>query len=378
MSMKVVLAEQYPFETDKFPGGVHTAGYFLARGLQGRDGIDVRVLSVSADAPHDLDRVDDGLPVRFLSEPRRRLYPNMGRNIRRLTVELRKMKPDIVNGNMVIYAAAGLRAGIPTVYTVHAVVHREAQIYKRPLDKLRYSLYMKYDREVMSGLRHIIATSPYVVEEYRDRTGAQFHVIDNCIDDRFFAVPNNEEPGRLLYGGVVYERKNVLGLLEIMRRLVQARPNLKLRIAGKVLDEAYNRRCVAFAREHGLERNVDFMGQTTIETMLDELSRAQMLLLPSKQETAPLIISEALAAGKPVVASTAGGIANLVRDGETGFVLDWRDTDGFVERIDRLLDDHELRKRMGEAARREAVTRFSKDAVAAQTLKVYEQVLAEK
>ncbi len=376
--IRLVLAEQYPFETDKFPGGVHTAGYFLARGLQRREDIDARVLTVSADAPRDIDRVDDGLPVRFLAEPKARLIPNMGRNIRRLTAQLREMKPDIVNGNMVIYAAAGLRAGIPTVYTVHAVVHREAQVYKKPLDKLRYSLYMKYDHEVMSGLRHIIATSPYVVEEYGGRTGAEFHVIDNCIDDRFFAVSNSEEPDRLLYGGVVYDRKNVLGLLEITRRLVETRPNLKLRIAGKVLDEAYSQQCIAFTEEHGLEGNVDFLGQTTIDTMLDELSRATMLLLPSKQETAPLIISEALSAGKPVVASTAGGIANLVRDGETGYVMDWRDNDRFVECIDRLLGDDKLRCRMGKAAREEAINRFSKDAVAAQTVKVYEQVLGQK
>jgi glycosyltransferase involved in cell wall biosynthesis len=378
MPLKVVLAEQYPFETDKFPGGVHTAGYYLARGLQARDGVDVRVLTVSGQAPHDMDRVDDGLRVRILSEPRVRLIPNMGRNIKRLTAQLREMKPDIVNANMVIYAVAALRAGIPTVFTVHGVVHREAQVYRKPLDRLRYSLYMNYDREAMSQVGHIIATSPYVVKEYDGHTGAEFHVIDNCIDERFFSVPNNEEPDRLLFGGVIYDRKNVLGLLEITRKLVETRPNLKLRVAGKVLDEVYNRQCIAFVKEHGLAGNVDFLGQTTIETMIEELSRATMLLLPSKQETAPLIISEALGAGKPVIASTAGGIANLVSDGRTGYVADWRDNDRFIECIDRLLGDDKLREQMGKAARAEALSRFSKDVVAAQTVKVYERVLADR
>ncbi len=377
MPIKVVLAQQYPFETDKFPGGVHTAGYYLARGLQARNDVDVRVLTVSGQAPNDIDRVDDGLRVRFLSEPNVRIIPNMTRNIRRVSRQLRNMKPDMVNANLVVYAVAALRAGIPTVFTVHGVIHKEAQVYSKPLDKLRYSLYLKYDREAMSKVKHIIATSPYVVKEYDGLTNATFHVIDNCIDDRLFAVPNNEEPDRLLFGGVIYDRKNVLGLLEIVRRLLQSRPNLKLRIAGKVLDEAYYQQCLAFVSEHGLERNVDFLGQTTVESMMDELSRATMLLLPSKQETAPLIISEALSAGKPVVASTAGGIANLVHDGETGYVADWHDNDRFVECIDKLLGDDNLREKMGKAARDEAVRRFSKDAVAAQTVKVYEKVLAE-
>jgi len=376
--MRVVLAQQYPFETNKFPGGVHTAGYYLARGLQAMDDVDVRVVTVSGQAQQDMDRVDEGLRVRFLSEPKVRVIPNMTRNIKRVSQQLRELSPEIVNGNLAIYAVAGLRAGLPTVFTVHGVIHREAQVFTKPLDRIRYQLYMKYDREAITGVRHVIATSPYVVKEYQARTDAKFHVIDNCIDERFFSVTNREEPDRLLFGGVIYDRKNVLGLLEIARRLLETRPNLRLRVAGKVLDEAYYQQCLAFVNEHGLERNVDFLGQSTVEMMMEELSLATMLLLPSKQETAPLIISEALSAGKPVVASTAGGIENLVRDGETGCVADWRDNDRFVECIDRLLGDDALRARMGQAAREEAVRRFSKEAVAAQTVKVYEEALSNK
>lgn len=374
--LRLVLAQQYPFETDKFPGGVHTAGYYLARGLQAREDIDVRVLTVSGQSPCDMNRVDDGLRVRFLSEPKVRIIPNMSRNIRYLTAQLREYRPDLVNGNLVIYAVAGVRSGIPTVFTVHGVIHKEAEVWTKPLDKLRYKLYMKYDREAMAGVKHIIATSPYVVKEYQDRTDAKFHVIDNCIDQRFFSVSDNSEPKRLLFGGLVYDRKNVLGLLEIIRRLVEKHSDLKLRIAGKIADQLYYERCQSFVSENNLEKNVDFLGMTSVETMMEELSRACMLLLPSKQETAPLVISEALGAGKPVIASTAGGIANLVHDGETGFIADWQDNDRFVECIDKLLCDNELRERMGKSAREEAIRRFSKESVAEQTMKVYQEALS--
>ena len=161
--MRIVLAQQYPYETDKFPGGVHTAGYYLARGLQAMDDVDVRVLTVSGQAPQDMDRVDDGLRVRFLSEPKVRVIPNMTRNIRRLVGNLREFAPDLVNANLVIYAVAGVRSGIPTIFTVHGVIHKEAQVWTKPLDRIRYALYMRYDREAMAGVKHIIATSPYVV-----------------------------------------------------------------------------------------------------------------------------------------------------------------------------------------------------------------------
>ncbi len=373
--MKLVLAQQYPYETDRFPGGVHTAGYYLARGLQARGDVDVRVLTVSGQAASDMDRVDQGLRVRFLSEPKVRLIPNMTRNIRRLIRNLKALSPDLVNGNLVVYAVAGIRSGIPTVFTVHGVIHKEAQVWKKPADRLRYALYVRYDREAMSRVKHIIATSPYVVGEYDGKTEAKFHVIDNCIDPRFFEVENREEPGRLLYGGLVYDRKNVLGLLEITRRLVESHPDLKLRIAGKIADQAYFESCVSFIEQHGIERNVDFLGMTTVEQMTEELSHATMLLLPSKQETAPLVISEGLSAGKPVVASTAGGIANLVRHGETGFLAEWTEKNKFVEYIDRLLGDDDLRAQMGRLAREEALSRFTKDNVAARTMAVYREAL---
>lgn len=373
--MKVLLAQQYPFETNKFPGGVHTAGYYLARGLQERDDVDVSVLTVSGQAKADLERVDDGLHVSFLSERKLRLIPNMTRNIRRLTRRIRAIGPDVVNGNLAIYAAAGVRSGIPTVYTIHGVIHREAEVWRRPLDRLRYALYVRYDREAVTGVEHVIATSPYVVREYEGRTGAKFHVIDNCIDPRFFQVENREEPGRILFGGLVYERKNVLGLLEIVRILAQRHRDIELRVAGKSADPNYFRLCREFVRRHGLENNVRFLGMTTVEQMMEELSRAMMLVLPSRQETAPLVISEALSAGTPVVASTVGGIPDLVRHGETGFLAEWHDNNKFAEHIERLLEDDSLRARMRSNAREEALRRFTRDRVAAQTAAVYREVL---
>lgn len=373
--MRVLLAQQYPYETNKFPGGVHTAGYYLARGLQERKDVKVSVLAVSGQARRDLDRVDDGLEVSFLSEPVFRVIPNMTRNIRRLTRRIKAIGPDIVNGNLAIYAVAGIRSGIPTVYTVHGVIHREAEIWRRPLDRIRYMLYVKYDQEAIAGVRHVIATSPYVVREYAGRTDARFHVIDNCIDPRFFQVANCEEAGRILFGGLVYERKNVLGLLEVLRQLVGTHPSIQLRVAGRIADREYFKSCEEYVRRHGLEKHVQFLGMTTVEQMMEELSRATMLVLPSKQETAPLVISEALSAGKPVVASTVGGIPDLVRHGETGFLAEWHDTGKFAEHIDRLLRDDGLRSSMGRNAREEALTRFTRERVAAQTVEVYREAL---
>ena len=91
-----------------------------------------------------------------------------------------------------------------------------------------------------------------------------------------------------------------------------------------------------------------------------------------------MLLARTAAAGVVPDVPGRAHVADLVRDGETGYVADWRDNDRFVECIDRLLSDNALRRQMGKAAREEAARRFSKDRVAAETMKVYEELLGGK
>src|SRR5204863_8419055 len=81
---------------------------------------------------------------------------------------------------------------------------------------------------------------------------------------------------------------------------------------------------------------------------------------------------DAMAAGKPVVATTAGGIPEVVVDGETGFLVPPRDHEAMADAIVRLLKDGGLRNRMGQAGRARAETQFSSDRMVQNTLRVYQ------
>lgn len=106
----------------------------------------------------------------------------------------------------------------------------------------------------------------------------------------------------------------------------------------------------------------------------DELGRlydeAAVVVLPSLREGLPLAVVEAMAHGRPVVATRVGGIPDLVEDGVTGFLVEPGDRDGLRAALERLLADPQLRRRMGTEARRR-VRRCSWDAVAAETLEAY-------
>ena len=84
-----------------------------------------------------------------------------------------------------------------------------------------------------------------------------------------------------------------------------------------------------------------------------------MLALPSWTEGLPLVVLEAMARGRPVVATAVGGTPELVVDGETGLLVPPRDPERSPAALRRLLDDAELRRRLGEAGRRRVAERFS-------------------
>jgi D-inositol-3-phosphate glycosyltransferase len=102
--------------------------------------------------------------------------------------------------------------------------------------------------------------------------------------------------------------------------------------------------------ETGLDDIVQFLGKRDQDTLQYYYSAAEMVVVPSHYESFGLVALEAMACGTPVVASETGGLAFLVRDGETGFHVPAGNVNALAARIKELLTDEVLRLRMGKTA----------------------------
>ena len=105
------------------------------------------------------------------------------------------------------------------------------------------------------------------------------------------------------------------------------------------------------------------------------LSQADLFVLPSEQESFGLAALEALASGVPVVASNVGGLPEVVRHAETGWLVPVRDPTALAAAVVQLLADESRRAAMGRAARADAVARFPPELVVARVERLYRQLL---
>ena len=129
----------------------------------------------------------------------------------------------------------------------------------------------------------------------------------------------------------------------------------------------------AEARRLGIANRVEFLGER--KDVAEILAAAHIFALPTKWEGFPLSILEAMRAGLPVVASAVGGVVEAVVDGVTGFLVSCGDTDAFRGRLEILLGNPAIRRRMGDAGRSRYESQFTLDAMMRGTLAVYAGVL---
>jgi glycosyltransferase involved in cell wall biosynthesis len=105
------------------------------------------------------------------------------------------------------------------------------------------------------------------------------------------------------------------------------------------------------------------------------LERASVVVCPSRREGYGVVARQAMAYGRPVVATAVGGLPDAVVDGETGLLVPARDVAALRAALERLLGDPELRARLGRAARQRAHERFGLEAAAAATIAAYRDAL---
>ncbi len=188
----------------------------------------------------------------------------------------------------------------------------------------------------------------------------------NTVDVEFFRhetarfgrrVEAGKAEKHILYMGHLSPRKNVIKALKVFERLLSYRYHIIMDIVGDGEDRP---NLEQYVRENMLTEHVHFHGFKQKWEIPRYLQRANCFLFQTDYDIWGLVLVEAMAAGVPCLASKhAGAAEDLVKDGVTGFFVDFDDTEAVTEKVKSILDDPTLAKSMGECAQELIFDRFT-------------------
>lgn len=365
-----------PLSDASLDGGVQAVTRYLVDALAARSDVDVHLVSFDYRA-NTTSRIEKrGYTQHLIPGSRLGTFTAYRAEQRRVDRYLQELKPDIVHSQGAgHFGIIALRCRFPSVMTIHGIMSEEAKHIANLRKKFRrWSVAIASDRLCIRRAKNTILISPYVGSYYGDRLSGRRFQIPNPVSQTFFNLRRDEDPGRILFAGRLYPLKGVSDLIEAIHPLSKEK-DIRLILAGALRDERYVTKLKNRVAELGMDDIVRFCGVLDQTALLREFQRASVLVLPSYQESAPMVIQEAMAAGLPVIASNVGGIPDQIVDAKTGFLINPGDIESLSSRLRDTLNDQSLRSAFSTSAREIASNIYHADVVADKTIETYREVI---
>jgi glycosyltransferase involved in cell wall biosynthesis len=286
----------------------------------------------------------------------------------KLAAHLARVRPAILHTHLVHADAYGLLAGalarVPIRFST-----------KHGFNEFREAPYFGLADRAVASLAHVhIAISRGLARYLEDVEGfddESFEIVHYGIDPDGEPKPYTDAGPRLLCVGRLIPIKGHVVLLRAFAQAKKQLPDLQLDIAGRgPLEPALK----ALARELGVIDSVRFLGH--VSPIQAAIEQSAVVIVPSMGEGFGMVALEAMERARPVIAAAVGGLGELVRDGETGVLVPAGEAEPLAAAIVRIAGDLDVARRMGEAGRRRALTRFLQQFCTDRTELLYEGALS--
>ena len=272
--------------------------------------------------------------------------------------------------------------GIPDVVTFHTMGKVKNRAFGTRLEP---EIRIKSEKEIVANADRIITSTDEGKNNLINLYGAnpeKVDVIPPGVDLDFFHPGDKEKARReldltdyrrvLLFAGRLQPFKGLDLLLHAMTNLPNHGTTRLLVVGGNAGKGDELVRMNSLVTELGISNMVGFVGAVEHENMPKFYNAADICVVPSYHESFGMVALESLASGTPVVAARVGGLATIVRDGETGYLFDERSPETLAIYLCLLMSENEIRNSMARAAR-QSVMKYNWSATAQRLLKVYQE-----
>jgi len=284
----------------------------------------------------------------------------------------------------------------PFVHTIHGVLADEYeqarengyQSFRSRIANYFMHRLAKLEGETAKNATLIVTISKYSLEKIQNYYGvdaAKVRIVPNGVDPEEFkpVAETDREGGRRRFGlgsepcvlfvGSLIPRKGLPFLVEAAKKIVKEHSETKFVIVG---EGPLKSQLLSNLETANLSGNFTFLGNVKEDMLPTLYNCADVLALPSIQEGQGIVLLEAQASAKPVVAFDVGGVNEAVRNGETGLLVKRGSSEELADALLKLLSDKVLREKMGASGRRFVIENFNWDICAQKMLNVYREALA--
>lgn len=284
----------------------------------------------------------------------------------------------------------------PIVHMFHTLGHMKNRIATDPGERAPQER-LDGESHVMAVADRIIAATPAEKAQLNWLYGADMSkvvIIPPGVDlERFHPIDKKEAKTRvgipcgdknIMFAGRIEPLKGIDTLIEAMALIRQRHPTVLENTCVAIIGgdpwadspDAEMERLQALRQELNIHDFVLFLGAKDQDVLPNYYAAAEMVVMPSHYESFGMVALEAMAMGRPVIASDVGGLSFLVEDGVTGYHVPSRDPEALAERMYELLTNPSCRDEMGRAARHSA-EQFDWSIIAGRMVALYRKLLAE-
>ncbi len=282
----------------------------------------------------------------------------------------------------------------PFIHTVHGVLADEYQQAKqngyqafrgRIANQFMRRL-AKLEGETAKNATLIVTISKYSLEnmrKYYDVDKSKVRIVPNGVDAEKFKPTEDQQAAKRQFGlddqpvvlfvGSLIPRKGLHFLVEAAKKVVKQQADAKFVIVG---DGPLKNQLLSDLGNANVSGNFVFLSGLSEDALAAVYSCADLFVLPSVQEGQGIVLLEAQASAKPVVAFNVGGVNEAVLRGETGLLVNRGNSDELADALLKLLSDRSLREKMGVRGRRFVVDNFTWDICAEKMLAVYREAVS--
>lgn len=266
----------------------------------------------------------------------------------------------------------------PLVVRLHGANTANAHYEKRRVSRVLST----FERRALLSADRLVAVSQHIADETRQAFGLEATPVDviyNGVDTRRFAPQAVERsPWEIAFVGTVNRRKGIYDLFRALPRVFETVPQARLSVVGRLpADDAGERlqaELLALLPEP-MRPAVTFYGHVPHGDLPAIYSRAAVAVFPSRAEAFGLTCAEAMACGAAVIMTRHASGPEVVEDGVSGLTAAPEQTDALADAMIRLLQNPELRQRLGQGARQRVMERFDTEIVVRQNVALYESVV---